>query len=377
MIDSAKSRTRRRHHIMNKRCYADDLAAKANNEVLMMMVPTTTMLPIKRELFQPIRISDSNIEGGGCNDNLQLAIQQCQFLAAMQNDDCDDDGVEESECREAANASERRSEKNAVDEERLGLVSLLMKTDLLNFVVCAETDGEEEDLYESSVRVEIPGINASSLTYEEQTFLEEQLLESFSTSFHGTDYTLVSSYFIDKDEDQLESFRSLNKNALTNQQPRSVDDTWRNLFSDLTLGVNIGVDLQKLVSEDNAEKLQAAGDCRKGFGVQGSSEALRLRHCFRINKNRATGPQGIRKRWQEEFKRCLLVVQAIDNPFDDAAFDAIGIEDITISLERVYKVEQPEDPGCSLEASMEGPEALHIERWRNELMKTLVMPQRS
>jgi len=194
------------------------------------------------------------------------------------------------------------------------LVEILKKSQLLSFFL--HSKNWEEDLFESSIRVDIPGINANELSREEQLAIENELLQSFNKVMNQLDYSVVTSYFMDKDDvEQDDAYYSCR-------------DRWNELVEDMLCGM--GVKTDQLFSDDVVSKLNEVG--RDSIALLRLSSPLRVRHCFwLINKSQESFNESIVELWQEEFKRSLA----------ESGYDTFReVDGCVITLERVSVVEQ-------------------------------------
>jgi len=237
-----------------------------------------------------------------------------------------------------------------------GLIDLLKKTQTPSFTWLGNNE-QEEYIFDSSLRLDLPYVNVSELTTEEKVFLETTLHQSFCKAFNQLGFPVVSSAFARKHDDERDEGRD-NGNY-------SYRDKWSECMSDLFCGI----EAKRMLSDDTLSRVDDyAGETCEVLGFDTLSHPLQLRHTFRlINKNRHINgnDSGIMQLWEDEFLKSLR----------EGKFHKLSkVEECVITFEDVQVIDQSseEDSSSSSKLFVERNE---IEQRRDELVKTLLKPR--
>jgi len=269
--------------------------------------------------------------------------------------------------------------------ERLRLISLLKKSQMLSCcdgmaaacgvgptryddddVIESEED-IEEDLFESAVRVEIPGVNPSEFTPEERAFVEDALLQSFQKAIESnTAFEVQESYFVVDSDAYDESAAFAERRSALEVEKRQNKGRWDALITDMMCGVVDGKELVKDIAAAKniaSEKLmkiprgdvalglkqRSAHAWRKHLGVSrlNPTRPISLTHSFRLRNSLAAasasgnngeggkfGAKHITDAWLEQFKKEILFVPASELDI------FVDVEDCKITLDSVEAVDK-------------------------------------
>ena len=180
--------------------------------------------------------------------------------------------------RRQAMAARAAAEEKQSSGRAFSFIELLQQTKLLSMFLQATE--WQEDLFEGSVRVDLPGINANEMSWDERRFVEAKLLDTFNSAMSKVGYTVVSSYF---------SRMAGEEDATDANYVGRGNNRWNDFVEDITCG---GVGIIKASDKSDKDALippipdivisKLNKFSRETCAVLGLDSPLKLKLCFWI-----------------------------------------------------------------------------------------------